>query len=111
MTLLGILVECITLGVRRPSKAVLKPRRSSNPYFTKCPMSSKKKKLSLKRNQASEEPAHDYDHEKFVNASVVEKFGLISKTGPSSRIRGFTTPTISFAKPLRIRDGGCYANP
>ena len=31
-------------------------------------MSSKNQKLSSKRSRASEEPAHDYDHEKFVNA-------------------------------------------
>ena len=103
MTLLGISVECITLGVRRPSKAVLKPRRSSNPYFTKCPMSSKKQKLSSKRNQASEEPTHDYDHEKFINASVVEKLGLISKNRSFIKDKGFHHLDYFFCKTIAIK--------
>ena len=49
------------------------------PIPIKCPMSSKKQKLSSKRSRASEEPTHDYDHEKFVNESAAEKFGLILK--------------------------------
>ena len=60
---------------------------STRPY--KCPMLSKKQKMTGKRDQASEELAYSYDHDKFVNESVVEKFGLISKN--RSRIRGFTT--------------------
>ena len=39
------------------------------PTPIQCPMSSKKQKLSSKRSQASEEPTHEYDHEKFVNES------------------------------------------
>ena len=57
----------------------LKPRIPSKPYLTKCTMSSKKQKLNSKRSRTIEEPSHDYDHEKFVNASAVEKFDLISK--------------------------------
>ena len=45
---------------------------SSRPY--KCPMSSKRQKMTVKRGWASEEPAHSYDHDKFVNESVAEKF-------------------------------------
>ena len=44
--------------------------------------------LSSKINQTSEEPAHDYDHEKFVNASAAEKFDLISKNR-SFKEKGF----------------------
>ena len=63
-------------------------------------MSSKKYKLSLKRSQASEEPAHDYDHEKFVNASAVEKFGLISKNRPLIKEKGFHHPDDFFLKTI-----------
>ena len=49
----------------------LKSRISAKPYLTECTMSSKKQKLSSKRSRAIEELAHDYDHEKFVNASAV----------------------------------------
>ena len=59
------------------------------PIPIKCSMSSKKQKLSSKRNQASEEPTHDYDHEKFVNESVTEKFFLISKNRSFIKEKGF----------------------
>ena len=58
---------------------LLNPRISSKPYLTECTMSRKNKKLSSKRNRAIEEPDPDYDHEKFVNASTIEKLGLISE--------------------------------
>ena len=79
---------------------------STRPY--KCPMLSKKQKMTAKRGRASEELAYSYDHEKFVNESAIEKFGLISKN--RSRIRGFTTPITSFTKRLQIRDDGHYVN-
>ena len=97
---MGISVEFITLGVRRASKDVLNPRRSSNPYLTKCSMLSKKQKVSSKRNLASEEPAHDYDHEKFVNASAVEKFGLISNNWSFIKEKGFQPPDDFFRKTI-----------
>ena len=98
MALLGISVECITLGVRRASKVVLKPRRSSNPYLTKCSMLSKNQKVSSKRNRSNEEPAHDYDHEKFVNASAKEKFDLISNNWSIIKEKGFQPPDDFFRK-------------
>ena len=52
-------------------------------------MSSKKRKVSSKRNQASEEPAHDYNHGKLVNASAAEKFDLISKNRSFIKEKGF----------------------
>ena len=73
-----------------------------------APMSSKRQKMTA--TQASEEPARTYDHDRFVNESVVKKFGLISKTNLLLRKRGFTTPRTSSAKLLRIRDGGRYVN-
>ena len=63
-------------------------------------MSSKKHKVSSKRNRASEEPAHDYDHEKFVNASAAEKFGLISKNRSFIKEKGFHHPDDFFRKTI-----------
>ena len=60
---------------------------STRPY--KYPMSSKKQKMSSKRSQASEEPAHSYDYDKFVNESTTEKFGLISKNRSFIKEKGF----------------------
>ena len=61
-----------------------------------CSMWSKKHKLSSKRSRASEEPANDYDHEKFVNASAAEKFGLISKNRSFIKEKGFHHPDDFF---------------
>ena len=55
----------------------------------------------------SEEPAHDYDHEKFVNASAVEKFGLISKNRSFIKEKGFHHPDDFFRK--TIVNKGCRA--
>ena len=63
-------------------------------------MSSKKHKLSLKRNRVSEELAHDYDNEKFINASVAEKFGLISKHRSLNKEKGFHHPDDFFRKTI-----------
>ena len=70
------------------------------PTPIKCPMSRKKHKLSLKRSQASEEPTHDYDYEKFVNESTVEKFGLISKNRSFIKEKGFHHPDDFFCKTI-----------
>ena len=66
----------------------------------KFPMSSKKQKMSSKRNRASEEPTHDYDYEKFVNESAVEKFGLISKNRSFIKEKGFHHPDDFFRKTI-----------
>ena len=63
-------------------------------------MSSKKQKLSSKRNQASEEPTHDYNHEKFVNASEAKKFSLISKNRSFINEKGFHHPDDFFRKTI-----------
>ena len=76
----------------------LKPRIPSKPYLTKCTMSRKKQKLSLKKSEKIEEPSHDYDHEKFVNASATEKFCLISKNRPCVKEKGFQNPDDFFRK-------------
>ena len=63
-------------------------------------MSSKKHKLSSKRSRASEETTHDYDHEKFVNESGAEKFGLISKNRSFIKEKGFHYPDDLFCKTI-----------
>ena len=63
-------------------------------------MLSKKKKLSLKRSRASEEPTHGYDHNKFVNESATEKFGLISKNRSFIKEKGFHHPNDFFHKTI-----------
>ena len=63
-------------------------------------MSSKKQKISSKRSLASEEPTHDYDHEKFVNASAAEKFGLTSKNRSSIKKKVFHHPDDFFRKTI-----------
>ena len=63
---------------------------STRPY--KCPRSSKKQKMSSKRGWTSEEPAHSYDHDKFFNESVAEKFGLISKNRSFIKEKGVHHP-------------------
>ena len=78
----------------------LKSRISSKPYLTECTMSRKNQKLSSKRSRAIEEPAHDYDHEKFVNASTAEKFGLISKNRSFIKEKGFHHPDDFFRKTI-----------
>ena len=81
---------------------------ATQPY--KCPMSIRKQKMSSKKSRASEEPMHSHDHYKFVNESMAEKFGLISKNRSFIKEKGFHHLMTSFIKQLRIRDGGHYAN-
>ena len=71
---------------------------SSRPY--KCPMSSKNKKMSVKKGRASEEPKHSYDHDKFVNESVAKKFSLISKNRSFIKKKGFHHPDDFFRKTI-----------
>ena len=52
-------------------------------------MSSKKHKMTSKRGRASEKPEHNYNHEKFVNESTTEKFGLILKKRSFIKEKGF----------------------
>ena len=63
-------------------------------------MSSKQKKLTAQRGRASEEPARTYDHDKFVNESAVEKFGLISKNWSFIKEKGFHYPEDFFRKTI-----------
>ena len=70
----------------------------ARPY--KFPMSSKKQKTSSKRSRASEELAHSYDHDKFVNESVAKKFDLISKNRSFIKEKGFHHPDDFFRKTI-----------
>ena len=63
-------------------------------------MSSKRQKMTAKRGQASEEPARTYDHDKFVNESVAEKFDLISKNRSFIKEKGFHHPEDFFRKTI-----------
>ena len=71
---------------------------SSRTY--KCPMSSKRKKITTKRGRASEEPTHSFDHDKFVNESMTKKFGLISKNRLFIKEKGFHHPDDFFRKTI-----------
>ena len=63
-------------------------------------MSSKRQKMIAKRGRASEEPTHSYDHDKFVNESAAEKFGLISKNWSFVKEKGFHHPEDFFRKTI-----------
>ena len=52
-------------------------------------MSSKRQNMTAKRGRVSKETASRYDHDKFVNESVAEKFSLISKNRSFIKEKGF----------------------
>ena len=56
--------------------------------------------MTTKRDQTSEEPSHSYDHDKFVNESAAEKFGLISKNRSFIKEKGFHHPDDFFHKTI-----------
>ena len=63
-------------------------------------MSSKWQNIDAKRGHASEELAHSYDDDKFVNESTAEKFGLISKNRSFIKEKGFHHPDDLFTKTI-----------
>ena len=63
-------------------------------------MSSKRQKMTAKRGRASEEPARSYEHDKFVNESAAEKFGLISKNQSFIKEKGLHQPDDFFRKTI-----------
>ena len=81
------------------------------PIPIKCPMSSKKQKLSSKRNRASEKPTHGYDHEKFVNETTTKKFGLISKNRSFIKDKGFHHPDDFFRKTIENKGWRALCQP
>ena len=56
--------------------------------------------MTAKRGRASEELAHNYDHGKFFNESMVEKFSLISKNRSFIKEKGFHYPDDFFHKTI-----------
>ena len=54
--------------------------------------------MSSKISRGSEEPTHSYDHDKFVNESTAEKFGLILKNRSFIKEKGFHHPDDFFRK-------------
>ena len=86
------------LGGQLESDSSLEDHPTPTPI--KCPISSKKHKLSSKRSRENEAPTHDYDHEKFVNESVTEKFSLISKNRSFIKEKGFHHPDDFFCKTI-----------
>ena len=73
-------------------------------------MSSKEQKLTAKQGRANEDPTPNFDLTKFVNEGAADRFGTICKNRSFIKEKGFHHPTTSFARPLRIRDGGRFAN-
>ena len=63
-------------------------------------MSSKRQKITTKRDRASEEPKNSYDRDKFVNDSTTEKFGLISKNRLFIKEKGFHHHEEFFSKTI-----------
>ena len=56
--------------------------------------------MTAKRGRASEELAHSYDHDKFFNESVAEKFSLVSKNRSFIKEKGFHHPNDFFRKTI-----------
>ena len=56
--------------------------------------------MTAERGRANEEPAQKYDHTKFVNEGVAEKFGLISKNRSFIKEKGFHHPEDFFRKTI-----------
>ena len=74
-------------------------------------MSSKRQKMTAKRGRASEELAHSYDKDKFVNESVAEKFGLISKNRSFIKEKGFHHPKDFFCKTIAVKGWRALCQP
>ena len=56
--------------------------------------------MTTKRGRGSEEPAHSYNHDNFVNESVVERLGLISKNRSFIKEKEFHHPEDFFRKTI-----------
>ena len=70
-------------------------------------MSGKKRKMSSKSSQASEEPFSAYDHDKFFNESATEKFNLISVNRSFIMEKRFQHPDDLFRKTIAKEGVGC----
>ena len=76
-----------------------------------CPTSIKKQKMSSKSSRASEEPSSAYDHKKFVNESMTEKFGLIFANLSFIKEKGFQHPEDFFRKTIARKGWGALCQP
>ena len=74
-------------------------------------MSSKRQKMTTKRGRASEEPAHCYDDDKFVNEDAAAKFGLISKNRLFIKENGFHHPNDFFRKTIASKGWRALCQP
>ena len=67
--------------------------------------------MTAKRGWASEEPAHSYDHENFVNESASKKFGLISKSRSFIKEKGFHHLEDFFHKTIKKKGWRALCQP
>ena len=65
----------------------------------------------MKSSRASEEPSQAYDHGKFVDDSVAEKFRLISTNYSFIKEKGFQHPNDFFPKTIARKDWGALCQP
>ena len=67
--------------------------------------------MSSKSSRAYEEPSQAYDHDKFVNESMAEKFGLISTKRSFIKEKGFQHPDDFFRKTIARKGWGALCQP
>ena len=67
--------------------------------------------MSSNRSRASEEPSPAYDHDKFVNESTTEKFGLISSNRSFIKEKGFQHREDFFRKSIARKGWGALCQP
>ena len=63
-------------------------------------MSSKRRKLTAKRDRASEEPTSNFDLTRFVNEGATKRFGTICKNRSFIKEKGFHYPDDLFRKTI-----------
>ena len=67
--------------------------------------------MTTKHGRASEELARTYDHEKFVNESAAEEFGLISKNQSFIKEKGLHHPEDFFCKTIAFKGWHALCQP
>ena len=76
---------------------VIRRSRATHPS---TPMLSKRRKLTAKRGQASEELTSNFDLTRFVNQGAAERFGTICKNRSFIKEKGFHHPDDFFRKTI-----------
>ena len=74
-------------------------------------MSGKRQKLPAKRSRPSEDPTPTYDVTRFVNASVVDRFGTICKNRSFIKEKGFHHPDDFFRKTIAAKGWRALCQP